>query len=173
VKRYVLRLTFALATAASLALPMHAAAAPLDELDRFTGTWQSQGSFVTTPYSQAAESTATTICAWSQDRLFMLCQQSVTIDGKRSGNVAVYTYDGNANVYHLFNVGASRATTSDIIVNGDTIVYPFSFDDNGKTVMTRTLNVWKNPKLYLWRTEYSTDGGKNWTTMASGTSQRQ
>jgi hypothetical protein len=148
------------------------AAGPIDQLDRFSGTWHGQGTFVETPYSTAGTSSATTTCAWSGDHLFMVCQQAVTMNGKRDDNLAVYSYDDAAGAYRFFNIRPGRITSTPITVDGNTITYPFSFTDKGKNVTIRTLNVWKNANLYTWRTEYTIDGGAMWTLMASGTSQR-
>ena len=155
------------------ALPIPVPAAPLDELNRFVGTWQSQGTFVDTPYQKAGSATATTTCAWSNDGAFMICQQSASMNGTHDNDLGIYTYDSAAGAYRFFNVHASRTTSSTITVAGNTITYPFTFDDNGKTVTIRTLNVWDDPKSYRWRTEYSTDGGTTWTLMGSGTSQQK
>lgn len=148
------------------------AAGPIDQLDRFSGTWHGQGTFVETPYSPAGTSSATTICAWAADHLFMICQQSVMMAGKRDDDVAIYSYDDDAAAYRFFNIRPGRITSTTITVNGDTVTYPFKFTDKGKNVTIRTLNVWKTPDLYTWRTEYSTNDGTTWTLMASGTSQR-
>lgn len=147
-------------------------AAPLDALDRFAGTWQSQGTFVDTPYSAAGTASGTTTCTWSSDHIFMICQQVAMLGGKRDDDVAIYSYDDASSAYRFYNVHASRVTSSVITVNGNTVAYPFTFDDKGKSVTIRTLNVWDNPNLYDWRTEYSADGGKTWTLMAKGTSRR-
>ena len=155
----------------SLALAL-CAAAPIDQLDRFSGTWHGQGTFVETPYSTAGTSSATTICAWAADHLFMICQQSVTLAGKRDDDVAIYSYDDAAGAFNFFNIRPTRITSTTIKVDGNTITYPFSFTDKGKNVTIRTLNVWKNANFYTWRTEYTTNGGASWTLMASGTSQK-
>jgi hypothetical protein len=159
--------------AVAAALPGRAPAAPIDTLDRFAGTWQSEGTFVNTPYSKPGTSTATTTCAWSGDHLFMICQQIVTMGGKRDDDLGIYSYDETASAYRFYGVHPGQATSTTISVNGNTITYPFTFTDNGKNVTIHTLNVWKNSNLYTWRTEFSTDGGKTWTLMASGTSQKQ
>lgn len=161
-----------LAAVCALAAPILCAAAPTDELGRFAGTWQSKGLFVQTAYSDAGTATATTVCAWSNSRTFMICQQSVTIGGKLNHAVAIYTYDDASNSYHFYNVQTSRTTSSTIVVAGNKITYPFTFSDKGKDVTIRTVNVWANPNLYNWRTEYSTDGGATWTLMASGSSKK-
>jgi hypothetical protein len=165
--------TIALGLGVAGALPLRAAAAPADELDRFAGVWQSQGTFLDTPYSKAGTSSALTTCNWSRDRLFMICQQAVTMNGKTEGDLGIYTYDDASAAYNFYNVRTSRITSTAITVDGNTITYPLSFNDKGKNVMIRTVNVWKNSAVYTWRTEFSTDGGANWTLMSSGASQKQ
>jgi hypothetical protein len=173
VKRRVWRAALVFFAAGLVTLPVRGAAAPLDELDRFAGTWQSHGTFVNGPYSKASTSTATTTCAWSTGHTFMICQQSVSTDGKVSDDLGVYTYDGAARAYRFYNVETARTTASTITVAGNTITYPFSFTDKEKKVAIRTLNIWDSPSLYRWRAEYSTDGGTSWQVMGSGSSQRQ
>ena len=153
--------------------PAGAGAAGLDELNRFAGTWDAPGTLLTTPYSTAAHADAVNTCGWSQDHIFMICQQSLAIDGKPSHVISIYTYDETANAYHFFNVHRNGAASTTIAVAGDTITYTDSFKDKGKNVTIRTLNVWENPDRYRWRTEYSTDGGATWSLMASGISQRR
>jgi hypothetical protein len=166
------RAAMVLALAGAALWPCRALCAPLDELDRFVGTWQSQGTFVDGPYSKAGPATATTTCAWSNNHVFMICQQSVQMNGVNDDDLGIYTYDQAGSVYRFYNVHANRTTSTNVTVDGSTIAYPYSFTDKGANVTIRTLNVWANPNLYNWRTEYSTDGGKTWTLMASGASQK-
>ena len=144
--------------------------AALDALDRFVGTWQSTGTFVNSAYSNPKTVTATTTCAWSNDRVFLICQQSVLADGKPIEAVAIYTYDDAAHKYHFYTVGTGRANGTDLSVKPDTIEYDDSFTDGSKKVLSRTLNVWESPQRYTWRAEYSLDGGATWTLMGSGLS---
>jgi hypothetical protein len=173
VKGLVWRAALVFATAGLIALPVRGAGAPLDELDRFAGTWQSHGTFVDGPYSKASTSTAATTCAWSTGHTFMICQQSVSTDGKVSDDLGIYAYDETAGTYRFYSVQTAHTTASTITVAGNTITYPFSFTEKGKNVTIRTLNVWDSPSLYRWRTEYSTDDGTSWKLMGSGSSQRQ
>ena len=161
------RLAFALAM---LAATIAAAPSGLAQLDRFVGTWQSTGTFVASAYSKAGEATATTTCGWSTDRLFLICQQSVTLNGTPIHDVAIYTYDDATKTYHYYNVNVTRGDGAQIAVDGDTITYAGSFMDGSKRVLTRTLNVWVSPQRYTWRSEYSADDGKSWTLTASGVS---
>jgi hypothetical protein len=171
--KYFARLAALVLTGAAIMLPLAAAAAGLDQLDRFAGTWTSPGVLVDTPYSKAASVTATTTCAWSSEHLFMICRQSVSNGAKIDHDLAIYTFDAAANAFHFFNVRSSQVSSVPIEVRGDTITYTDSFADGSKRVTIRTLNVWETPNLYRWRTEYSNDAGATWTLMGSGTSQRQ
>ncbi|MBV8117617.1 MAG: hypothetical protein JOY69_11280 [Candidatus Eremiobacteraeota bacterium] len=144
----------------------------LGQLDRLVGTWQGSGAFVDSAYSKAGSAQAMTTCAWSTDRLFLICQQSVSLSGKSDDDVAIYTYDSAAAKYHFYNVGVARFGNTDIRVRGNTIEYDGSFTDGAKHVLTRTLNVWESPQRYSWRAEYSVDGGAHWTLMGSGASTR-
>lgn len=171
--KYGVRLAALVFTGAAMVLPLVAAAAGLDQLDRFAGTWTSPGVLVDTPYSKAASVSATTTCAWSSERLFMICRQSVSDGAKIDHDLAIYTFDAAANAYHFFNVRSSQVNSVPIEIQGNTITYTDSFTDGGKRVTIRTLNVWETPNLYRWRTEYSTDAGATWALMGSGTSQRQ
>jgi hypothetical protein len=152
-------------------LPLAARAAGCPELERFLGTWQSSGNFVDSPYSKASAATATTACDWSTDRLFMICQQSVTQNGTTQDDLGIYSCDEAANAYHFYNVRPSQGASVTLTIEGKTVTYMSSVSDNGNAVMIRTLNVWDGPSQYHWRTEYSTNGGSAWTLMASGVSQ--
>jgi hypothetical protein len=147
-------------------------AGPLDQLDRLAGTWSTQGTFLTTPYSTAGTAAGTASCAWSNDRQFMICQQNVTLSGKTDHDVTIYAYDESKQAYRFYNIHAGDSTSTTITVNGDTVTYPFTFTDGGQSVQIRTINAWKGSSYYDWRTEYSNDNGATWTPMASGTSQK-
>lgn len=149
-----------------------APADPLAALDRFVGTWQTTGTFVQTPYSKPNAVSSTTTCAWSADRVFLVCRQAVTLDGKTLSDLGIYTYDPQSAKYRFFSVRQDGGSNMTIAVDAASIEYDSSFDDNGTTVMNRTRNVWDAPDRYHFSTEYSTDGGKHWTTMLSGSAHR-
>lgn len=53
------------------------------------------------------------------------------------------------------------------------MIWNSSFDDKaGKHVTMRTVNTFPTPGVENWRTEYSLDEGKTWTTMANGVMRR-
>ncbi len=142
----------------------------LDLLDKLAGTWQSSGTFVDSAYSKAGTATGTTTCAWSRDRYFLLCQQTVLMNGKPDHGVAIYTYDDATSAYKFYNVGINRMGSTGMSVDAKSITYDGSFDDAAKHVLTRTTNVWESPRAYAWRAEYSLDAGKTWVLMGAGKS---
>ena len=144
--------------------------AALDLLDKLVGAWQSSGTFVDSAYSKAGTATANTSCAWSADRYFLICQQTVFVNAKPTHDVAIYTYDDATQAYKFYNAGIDRVGSAALSVDATTITYNGSFDDGAKHVLTRTSNVWESPYAYAWRAEYSLDGGVHWTLMGSGRS---
>src|SRR5690242_12052988 len=143
--RYVLWVLTVLVSLCVLVLPTRAATQPIDALDRFAGTWQSHGTFVDSPYGKAGAADATTTCAWSSSHEFMICQQSVSMAGATSTDVAIYTYDADAKVYRFYNIKTSRVVPIVITVDDKSVTYPVSFKDNGHDVTIRTFNIWDNP----------------------------
>ncbi len=166
-------LTRAAAAVCFAATTPSAAVAGADELDRFAGVWTSPGTLLATPYSKAGSATATTTCAWSAGRYFMICQQTI-VSGSGSDHVlSVYTYDAAKHGYAFYHIGADGGGSSDIAIAGDTVIYSNTFTDRGNRVTIRTLNVWQNARRYNWRTEYTTDGGATWSPMASGSAAKR
>jgi hypothetical protein len=102
----------------------------------------------------------------------VICQQRVVVNQVEQHDVAIYTYDSAAQTYRFDNIGMARVGTTAINVDANTITYPGSFADGTKTVTTRTTNVWDDPDHYRFSTEYSLDGGSQWTTMLTGTARR-
>ncbi len=125
------------------------------------------------PYSKAGSANAVTTCAWSADRIFMICRQEVTTATKTEHDLGIYTYDDAASAYRFYSVRRSAANAVTISVVGDTITYSNTFDDGGKRVTIRTLNIWESANRYRWRSEYSTDAGATWTLMGSGAANRR
>jgi hypothetical protein len=166
--KYVLA---AILAAACVAGPARAAAGGTDALGRLEGTWESSATAADTPYSKAGSTTATTGCAWSASRTFLVCQQSVLSGGTTTDSVAVYTYDAASDKYHFY--AARTNGVSDVAITVDTsgIMYTTTFTDAGKNVTIRTLDVWDDPDHYRFWTEYTTDGAK-WTKMLVGTAHR-
>jgi len=157
---------------ASASTPSVADVKPVDALGRLVGTWKSAATFVKSDYSSTGPAHATTACAWSSSREFVICQQAVVFNGATSHDISIYSYDPVAKRYKFHNIGLSNASDSTIDVTQKTITYPSNFKDHGHTVTMRTVNIWTSPELYYFRTEFSIDGGKHWTTMLSGSAHR-
>lgn len=145
----------------------------VEQLGRLVGTWDGPGRFVDTAYSHAGTASAVTTCAWSNDHVFVICQQRVVLNGKTTSDVAVYTYDAAAKTYHFYTIGVASANGTKLNVDANTMTYTDTFTDGTKRVATRTLNIWENPARYAWRSEFSLDGGTTWTLMGSGTASKR
>ena len=176
-RRAAVALTLAFSAALGAGVPAAAQTATqhdpaLAQLDRLAGTWDAPGTFVDSAYSKAGTAHATTTCAWSDDRVFLICQQRVTTQAGTDDDVALYTYDPAGKAYRFYHVSRTATSGSTIAVTPNEIVYSGSFTDGGKQVTTRTLNVWQSPQRYSWRAEYSLDGGKTWVLMGSGSATR-
>ena len=82
------------------------------------------------------------------------------MNGTPDSDLGIYTYDpaANASIASTTSTRAARRR-SRRLADDKSITHPFSFTDNGKTVI-RTLNVWQGViNAYTWRTEFSTDNG--------------
>jgi hypothetical protein len=164
-----------LVPAISLALlafaPARAETTAIESLGRLAGTWESSATATLTPYSAAGSTKATTACSWSASREFLICQQSVSADGKITQDVAVYTYDSATVKYHFFALRTGGVTDVGITVDTTGIMYTNTFTDGSKNVTVRTLNVWDAPDHYRFWTEYTTDGSQ-WIKMLTGSAHR-
>jgi hypothetical protein len=148
-----------------------AATSGVGALGRLEGTWQSSAAFVDSPYSKAGATSGTTVCAWSDGRDFLICQQDVVTSGVTTHDVAVYTYDPQAARYRFYAARTNGVSDVAIAVDDGSITYTNSFADGGKNVTIRTLNVWDDPDHYRFWTEYTTDGS-HWTKMLTGSAHR-
>lgn len=164
--KYAIAVALVLASAA----PVRAADG-VDALARLEGNWQSTATALATPYSKAAATSADTTCAWSASREFLICQQAVTTDGAVSHDVAVYTYDPAGAKYHFYAARQNGVADVGITVDTTGIMYSNTFNDSGKTVTIRTLNVWDDADHYRFWTEYTTDA-VHWTKMLDGSAHR-
>lgn len=147
--------------------------ADVGQLSRLIGTWDGRGTFVDTAYSHAGTANAVTTCAWSNDHVFVICQQRVVMNQNPTSDVAVYTFDAAKKKYHFYSIGVASVNVTQLSVDAVTMTYTDAFTDGAKRVATRTLNVWENPGRYAWRAEYSLDGGTAWTLMGSGTATKR
>lgn len=148
-----------------------AASAPagLDKIAAYAGTWKGQTEKFSTPYSTAGRETDTihNDC-WRSGDFYVIHQ---TVNGKPAPVLSVYIYDANADLYHVYGVpmnGDDPGAAGKLIIKGNVWIFPWEYNNKGKTVYFRVVNVFTTPKTIEYRQEFSNDK-VHWTLMAKGT----
>ncbi|MDE1886652.1 MAG: hypothetical protein KGI32_00785 [Gammaproteobacteria bacterium] len=147
-----------------------AASAPagLDKIAAYAGTWKGETEKFNTSYSTAGHETDTihNDC-WRSGDFYVVHQ---TVNGKPAPVLSVYTYDSKAGVYRVSSVpvnGDDPGPAGQLIIKGNVWTFPWEYNNKGKTVYFRVVNVFTTPKTIEYRRKYSTDK-IHWTVMARG-----
>jgi hypothetical protein len=170
------RLLFAIASAAAVYAADTTPGA--DVLNRWVGgKWVGSGQFVESDFSKAGKSSAVTTCVWSPDHIFVICDQDINLGRIPMRHLAIYGFAPQTNKFHHYAVSLGqekpRNSALDISENGDRWVYSSTDDIKGKSVAFRTVDEFRGADTVLWRSEFSTDGGKTWTKTGEGKETRQ
>jgi hypothetical protein len=156
---------------ASSAAPARAADADTEKLGAFLGQWESAGKMVDTAYSHANQITATTNCNWSANGRFLICDQ-INRDAKNNvhNQLTIYAHKKEGDyTYTSFQDAGERPFTGMLKIEGNTWTYTGGeFEDKGKKIKFRTINVFTSSNTDTFRVEYSEDGG-SWKTTGEGT----
>jgi hypothetical protein len=133
---------------------------------RYAGTWQVQLTHVETPYSKAASETMTVRNDCWRSEIFYVCDQ--IIDGAPKALV-VFFHNAEDKRFGTFPITARSEMVhpGDVLVDGNTIVFPWQINDNGKGIYMRIVNTFTSATTMDFRQEYSSDGS-NWVAMATG-----
>ena len=145
------------------------AATPTDGLDAiavYAGSWQTQMHHLDTPYSKAgSERTRLHNQCW-RGQAFYACEQ--VVDGKPVALVVFLQDKGHGGyVTHAIPADGGRASDGTLEIRGNRWTFPWQFDDHGKTIHARVVNVFHGRDAIDFRQEYSADG-EHWTAMATG-----
>ncbi len=87
-------------------LPLVAADKPnADVLGRWVGgKWPLEGKMLDTEFSKATSVTGVSNCGWSPDHVFMICDQSLMVDGKPDRELSVYVFDRDNATFHFYGL---------------------------------------------------------------------
>ena len=159
---------------AGVSAATHAADADTEKLGAFLGQWESEGKMVDTAYSHANQITSTTKCAWSANGRYLICDQ-INRDAKNNvhNQLTIYAHkkDGDY-TYTSFQDAGERPFTGILKIEGNTWTYTGrEFEDKGKKIKFRTINVFSSSNVDTFTVEYSEDGGP-WKTTGEGTFRR-
>jgi hypothetical protein len=151
---------------AGLALAFNAAAAGLDALEAYKGSWRSDILHFVTPYGKAGREmyTLKNDCWHSGD--FYACNQFV--DGE-SKALLVFTYDAKQDAFASYPIvaGSDQIHAGKLIIKGNEWTFPWETNAEGKTVRFRVVNTFTSATTIDFKQEYSEDG-EHWTVMAAG-----
>lgn len=138
----------------------------LDALTAYAGSWRSEIHHLPTPYSKAGNARTRLDNRCWRARAFLACEQ--VVDGKPV-TLVVYLQGPGPGQYVTHELpadgGAARDGTLRIV--GKRWIFPWRFDDHGRPVQARVVNVFHGRDAIEYRQEYSLDG-VHWTVMATG-----
>ena len=137
---------------------------------RYAGTWQMQLTKVQTPYSKPSSESMTVKNDCWRSEIFYVCDQ--IIDGTPKALI-VFFHNAEEKRFGSFPLTASSDVVhpGDVLVEGNTITFPWQINDNGKTISMRIVNTFTTADTMDFRQEYSEDGQK-WMPMATGTERK-
>lgn len=163
-------------TAFTLGAALGKAAAPtgpVKALGAFLGSWKVAGVSYDTPYSKASHDSANTVCSWAATNDYLVCSQAVRLAAGESHAISIFTYDPTAKQYLLYSVPSPGASPRKVpfTIAGNTWTYPFEYDDKGKHIFGRTVNVFQKPGHVTYTVQYSLDQ-KTWVTGTEGAETR-
>jgi hypothetical protein len=133
---------------------------------RYSGTWLMQLTKVQAPYSKPSNESMTVKNDCWRSEIFYVCDQ--IIDGAPKALI-VFFHNAEEKRFGSFPITASSGVVhpGDVLVEGNTITFPWQINDNGKTISMRIVNIFTTADTMEFRQEYSEDGQK-WTPMATG-----
>ncbi len=138
------------------------------------GTWTLTGKRYPKSGGPAVAIASVSVCRWSASRNFLIADQTNPGPNGPSKDVVVFGYDRALKTFTLHGMDAEGGPpfTGSLHIAGRTWVYTGSFTRDGKTVLTRTLNVFTSPSAITFTVQQSPDNGAHWITTAAGTETR-
>ena len=148
-------------------------ASPQSALGAYLGQWTGQGKILDSPFSKAGNAGGETNCNWAPNRGFLVCDQKTYSPAGPSNDLSIYTYNQKDHAYHFFGLSrnSGNVRSPKLTIDGNRWTYSSQFNNSGKHVRIRTINVFTSPTTVTYRTEYSVNGAP-WYLMGSGSSRR-
>ena len=133
---------------------------------RYAGTWRMELTHAQTPYSKPSTEKMTVRNDCWRSEVFYVCDQ--IIDGTPKALI-VFFYNAEEHTYGSFPITAhsDNVHPGEVLVDGNTITFPWQINDNGKTVYMRIVNTFTTQDTIDFRQEYSEDN-THWLPMATG-----
>jgi hypothetical protein len=154
------------ATGAAPAANANAAPTDISVFARYAGSWKVELTHSQTPYSKPSSESMTVKNDCWRSEIFYVCDQ--IIDGAPKALI-VFFYNAEEKRFGSFPITARSDAVhpGDVQVDGNTVIFPWAINDNGKTIYMRIVNVFKSADTMEFRQEYSEDNTQ-WIAMATG-----
>jgi hypothetical protein len=110
-------------------------------------------------------------CRWSPQRLFPVCEQSLTTASGDHHQLTIYSYNAkdSAYTYVIIHDPGAKPTSGKIEIKGNVWTYPSSLS---KTVQIRYTEEFTDTRTRVYKAESSEDGGVTWKTLLEGAAHR-
>ncbi|HZT01030.1 MAG TPA: hypothetical protein VFA39_02060 [Steroidobacteraceae bacterium] len=138
----------------------------VDAIYAYAGTWKASIDRLETSYSKAGHTANTLHNDCWKSGAYLACRQIVNGDPKV---LLVFTCRAGGHTCSSYQIPSDGAAPGlgALILNGNTWVFPWSVEKNGRTIYFRVLNIWSSPRTIEFRQEFSRDQ-IHWTKIASG-----
>jgi len=142
----------------------------LKKLSVFIGTWKAE-SLVDTAHPDKISAVYT--CQWSSNGRYLVADQLVNNNGKETNNLSIYNYNADKDDYTLSLVGIAgmQPFSISVVAKGDTLFYNSEYENNGKKMYNRTLNIFSSATAYVYKIQSSADG-VSWRTDGEGSARK-
>lgn len=138
------------------------------KLGAFLGQWETEAVFM------GSKATSKLECRWSPRGNFLICEQLVTLTQGQQMQLTVYSWNAKEGAYTFstFSNPGEAPSSGQVAIDGNRWTYSFSFEQDGKKMLLRTINEFTAPGVETFRTERSDDGGAHWTVFLEGKGHR-
>jgi hypothetical protein len=137
---------------------------PARKLGAYLGKWQSEAVMGSNKITSTAE------CRWSPQGTFLICEHSIKIAGDVHHQLTIYSYNSDEKTYSFVTIAdpGAKPNSGKVEITANVWTYPNSYQDNGKTIQTKTTNEFTTPRSEIFKSERSDDGGATWKTILEG-----
>ena len=146
---------------------------PLQTVVVYNGKWHSEDEAFDTRYSKAAKESVDLVNTCSTQGDFYICHQQLSKASGTTSSVMIFLWNSKAQGFDTYVMDARGGDPyhGRLTIEGDTFIWG-SAAENDSGPRWRTLNLFSGRDRIVYRVQFSTDGGKTWTTTKQGTETR-
>lgn len=136
------------------------------KLGAFLGKWESEATL-----GGGGKVTSKIDCRWSPQASYLICEQQVKTPDALLHQLTVYSYDAGHGAYSFatFQNPGTAPHSDKLKINGNTWIYSGGGEANGKKLLFRTTNEFKDSgRTETFKAEISNDDGATWTKTVEG-----